>query len=62
MFGFKLLCIAGSVFSIYDPAVLFQPLVTETKKDQFRWQSVLTSLDQLRPVAPVPIMAGSTTR
>jgi hypothetical protein len=34
----------------------------ETKKDQVRWQSVLTSLDQLKPVAPVPIMAGSTTR
>jgi Zinc dependent phospholipase C len=34
----------------------------ETKKDQVRWQSVLTSLGQLKPVAPVPIMAGSTTR
>jgi Zinc dependent phospholipase C len=34
----------------------------ETKKNQVRWQSVLTSLDQLKPVAPVPIMAGSTTR
>jgi Zinc dependent phospholipase C len=34
----------------------------ETKKDQVRWQSVLTSLDQLKPIAPVPIMAGSTTR
>jgi hypothetical protein len=31
----------------------------ETKKDQVRWQSVLTSLDQLKSVAPVPAVAGS---
>jgi hypothetical protein len=34
----------------------------ETKKDQVHWQSVLTSLDQLKSVAPVPTVAGSTTR
>jgi hypothetical protein len=34
----------------------------ETKKDQVRWQSVLTSLDQLKSVAPVPTLAGSTTQ
>jgi len=31
----------------------------ETKKDLVRWQSVLTSLDQLRSVAPVATVAGS---
>jgi hypothetical protein len=31
----------------------------ETKKDQGDWQSVLTDLDQLRSVAPVPTIAGS---
>src|SRR6202521_3026712 len=31
----------------------------ETKKDPARWQSVLTDLDQLRSVAPVPTIAGS---
>jgi hypothetical protein len=34
----------------------------ETKKDQVRWQGVLTSLDQLKSAAPVPTVAGSTTR
>ena len=34
----------------------------ETKKDQVRWQSVLTSLDQLKSVAPVPTVAGSATQ
>ena len=31
----------------------------ETKKDQIRWQSVLTSLDQLRVVTPPPVVASS---
>ncbi len=31
----------------------------ETKKDQARWQSVLTALDQLRLVTPAPFVAGS---
>ena len=31
----------------------------ETKKDPVQWRSVLTSLDQLRTVAPAPTMAGS---
>src|SRR5438270_4574547 len=30
-----------------------------TKKDQGRWQSVLTALDQLKSVVPVPTVAGS---
>jgi len=30
----------------------------ETKKDQVRWQSVLTSLNQLKSVAPVPAVTG----
>jgi Zinc dependent phospholipase C len=30
-----------------------------TKKDQARWQNVLTSLDQLRLVTPAPAIAGS---
>jgi hypothetical protein len=34
----------------------------ETKKDQVCWQSVLTSLDQLKSVAPVPTVAGSATQ
>ncbi len=37
-----------------DPAAAI-----ETKKDAVRWQSVLTSLDQLRSVAPVATVAGS---
>jgi hypothetical protein len=31
----------------------------ETKKDAVRWQSVLTSLDQLKALTPVPTSAGS---
>jgi hypothetical protein len=31
----------------------------ETKKDQVRWQNVLTSLDQLRLIAPAPVVAGN---
>src|SRR5690349_12074644 len=31
----------------------------ETKKDKLRWQSVLTALDQLKSVTPVPAAAGS---
>ena len=31
----------------------------ETKKDQPRWQAVLTELDQLKSVAPVPTVASS---
>jgi len=31
----------------------------ETKKDKVRWQSVLTSLDQLKLVAPAPTLASS---
>jgi hypothetical protein len=31
----------------------------ETKKDQVRWQGVLTDLDQLKVAAPVPMVAGS---
>ena len=34
----------------------------ETKKDTVRWQSVLTSLDQLKALTPVPVNAGSATR
>ena len=33
-----------------------------TKKDQGRWQSVLTALDQLKSVAPAPTVAGSAAR
>src|SRR6202140_3195688 len=33
----------------------------ETKKDKDRWQSVLTSLDQLKSVTPVPAVASATT-
>src|ERR1019366_10046994 len=34
----------------------------ETKKDKDRWQSVLTSLDQLKLVTPVPAVAGGPLR
>ena len=37
-----------------DPAAAI-----ETKKDQVRWQAVLTELDQLKAVAPAPIVAVS---
>jgi hypothetical protein len=31
----------------------------DTKRDQGRWQGVLVSLDQLRSITPVPVVAGS---
>jgi hypothetical protein len=31
----------------------------ETKKDNARWQSVLSSLDQLKLVTPAPIVAAN---
>jgi hypothetical protein len=31
----------------------------ETKNDQVRWQGVLTELDQLKSMTPVPIVAGN---
>jgi hypothetical protein len=31
----------------------------ETKKDRVRWQGVLTELDQLKSMTPVPIVAGN---
>jgi hypothetical protein len=31
----------------------------ETKKDQVRWEGLLTALDQLKSVAPVPTVAGN---
>jgi hypothetical protein len=31
----------------------------DTKKDQVGWQSVLTSLEQLKLVAPMPTVAGT---
>ena len=31
----------------------------ETKKDQVRWQAVLTELDELKSVAPMPMVAAS---
>ena len=34
----------------------------ETKKDQVHWQGVLTALDQLKSVGPMPIVAGSPTQ
>jgi zinc dependent phospholipase C len=34
-------------------------LPIETKKDQARWQGLLTELEQLKAVAPVPTVAGS---
>jgi hypothetical protein len=34
-------------------------LPIETKKDQVRWQGVLTGLEQLKSVAPLPIVADS---
>jgi hypothetical protein len=33
----------------------------ETKKDQVRWQSTLTSLEQLRQVTPPPVIATAST-
>jgi len=59
--------LAGRKFDLTSPdlrenilnfyADLSLPL--ETKKDSARWQSVLTSLDQLKLIAPAPIVAGS---
>src|SRR6202165_4747991 len=37
-------------------------LPLETKKDATRWQSVLSSLDQLKLVAPTPILAASPAK
>jgi Zinc dependent phospholipase C len=37
-------------------------LPLETKKDNARWQSVLSSLDQLKLVIPMPILAASPTK
>jgi len=34
----------------------------ETKRDQVRWQNVLTSLDQLKSVVPVPTVAGGSSQ
>jgi hypothetical protein len=34
-------------------------LPIETKKDSNRWQSVLSSLEQLKLVAPTPVLAAS---
>ena len=34
----------------------------ETKKDQVRWQNVLTSLDQLKSVMPAPTVAGGSAQ
>ena len=44
-----------NILSFYSDLSL--PL--ETKKDSARWQSVLSSLDQLKLVAPTPILAAS---
>ena len=59
--------LAGRKFDLTSPdlrenilnfyADLSLPL--ETKKDSARWQSVLTSPDQLKLIAPAPIVAGS---
>jgi hypothetical protein len=45
----------GNILQFYSD--LSVPL--ETKKDQVRWQGVLTELDQLRSVVPVPTAASS---
>ena len=37
-------------------------LPIETKKDQVRWQGVLTALDQLKSVAPGPTVAGNAAQ
>ncbi len=34
----------------------------ETKKDKVRWQNVLTALDQLKSVTPVPTLAGGPAK
>jgi zinc dependent phospholipase C len=40
-----------------DPAAAI-----ETKRDQVRWQNVLTSLDQLKSVVPAPTVAGGSAQ
>jgi hypothetical protein len=37
-------------------------LPLETKKDAGRWQSVLSSLDQLKLVSPAPVLAGNPAK
>ena len=37
-------------------------LQIETKKDQVRWQGVMTELDQLKLVTPVPVVASNPAR
>jgi hypothetical protein len=37
-------------------------LPVETKKDNVRWQSVLSSLEQLKLVAPTPIIAADPAK
>jgi hypothetical protein len=37
-------------------------LPLETKKDAARWQSVLSSLDQLKLATPTPILAASPAK
>jgi hypothetical protein len=48
----------NNILSFYADLTL--PL--ETKKDSSRWQSVLSSLDQLKLVGPVPILAGNPAK
>jgi hypothetical protein len=48
----------GNILTFY--ADLSLPL--ETKKDSGHWQSVLTALDQLKLVAPAPILAAAPTK
>lgn len=47
-----------NILSFYSDLSL--PL--ETKKDSARWQSVLSSLDQLKLVAPSPILAANPAK
>ena len=59
--------LAGRKFDLTSPDLrenilnfysdLSRPL--ETKKDSTRWQSTLTALDQLKLIAPAPILAAS---
>jgi hypothetical protein len=37
-------------------------LPLETKKDSTRWQSLLTALNQLKLVTPVPILAANPAK
>jgi hypothetical protein len=34
----------------------------ETKKDEANWKAVLTALDELKVLAPVPTLAGRTAQ